>query len=562
MAIPDGYPAGQVAPGRGGFYRSSQDVPYVSDPSGEVVKSGERKGQPKRLAYGSPSGFGKQIESTYNLSKWSERRVVMGIGVDLALIADCAVVARMDPESEEYRSAADRIVVRAKEAAQVSLAADRGTHGHALTEDHDEERDWIVRAEAGEVLGLDANVQAQLVQAWNDMLQRDGLEILAVEAACVNDEFRTAGTLDRIARLTKDLRFSLITGEVVIVKAGTVVVLDVKTGKRRQQSSGVVIYWQSYAVQIANYAGSVPYDTQAETRGEWPWGISQTHALIAHLDVLGALEGNPTCELVYVDIEAGRDAARLVVEAKAWEKRSDVFSIAQLDDAIGIGQQDAPSNEVPIASNDVEQPSVIGRAEGTIAADPPTAVTEGVPAAPVGAPSKLRTAQLEREAAFAEADAKRATPELPSAPDEGDDLSGDEYASGWAAMIEQFKRLDRPGLDWRSRLVREATRVGVDFQVQTKRTARRFEINRGLIALAAGSLDTESDRDEVLRALVSAALDSDAALFPSVTPGHALGSLDAHQAARFAELATGQPVFALNDAAQLVVQRDLATSVA
>ena len=172
------------------------------------VESGDRKGQPKRLPYGSPSGAGKQIENTYNLQKWSERRVVMGIGIDLALIADCAAVAQLDPESDEYKDAADRIVLRAKEAAQAGLAAERGTHGHALTEDHDEERDWIVRAEAGEILGLDVDVQRSLVQAWQDCVERNGLEILAVEASCVDDTWRLAGTLDRIVRLGSDLTFA------------------------------------------------------------------------------------------------------------------------------------------------------------------------------------------------------------------------------------------------------------------------------------------------------------------------------------------------------------------
>lgn len=195
MAISAGPPEGTIQRGRGGFMRNAQGTPYITDPTGALVKSGDRKGQPKRLPYGSPSGAGKQIENTYNLQKWSERRVVMGIGIDLALIADCAAVAQLDPESDEYKDAADRIVLRAKEAAQAGLAAERGTHGHALTEDHDEERDWIARAEAGEILGLDLDVQRSLVQAWQDCVERNGLEILAVEASCVDDTWRLAGDL-------------------------------------------------------------------------------------------------------------------------------------------------------------------------------------------------------------------------------------------------------------------------------------------------------------------------------------------------------------------------------
>ena len=62
------------------------------------------------------------------------------------------------------------------------------------------------------------------------------------------------------------------------------------------------------------------------------WPIDQTHATHpAHLDVLGAIDGKPSCELVYVDLVAGREhGGATVVQAKAWESRRDVFSVAQL----------------------------------------------------------------------------------------------------------------------------------------------------------------------------------------------------------------------------------------
>ncbi len=40
---PDG-----IQRGRGGFLRNAADVPYVTDPSGATVKSGPRRGEPKR----------------------------------------------------------------------------------------------------------------------------------------------------------------------------------------------------------------------------------------------------------------------------------------------------------------------------------------------------------------------------------------------------------------------------------------------------------------------------------------------------------------------------------
>ena len=45
--------------------------PIVTDPNGEAVGSGKRKGEVKLSTYSRPSSFGKQVENTYNLAKWN-----------------------------------------------------------------------------------------------------------------------------------------------------------------------------------------------------------------------------------------------------------------------------------------------------------------------------------------------------------------------------------------------------------------------------------------------------------------------------------------------------------
>ena len=195
----------------GDFRRRKDGTPYVADPSGELVKSGERKGLPKLALYARPSGFSDIIEDQYNLTKWLERRVALGIAVQLNGVANVELDRNLDEllllevDSPEWKAAADKVVVRAKEAAQTSLAADRGTHVHALTEDHDGGASWLARAQAGEDLGLGVNVQAALVDAWQRMLDECGFEVLASEAKVVHDGWRLAGTLDRVVRLTRDL---------------------------------------------------------------------------------------------------------------------------------------------------------------------------------------------------------------------------------------------------------------------------------------------------------------------------------------------------------------------
>jgi hypothetical protein len=477
--IPAAPPVGAIQRGRGGFYRNDQGTPYISDPSGDQVQSGKRKGEIKRIPYGSPSSRGKLIEDTWALNKWGERKIAVGIGIDLALIADCALVAQMDQESQEFRDAADRLVLRAKEAAQAGLAAERGSHAHALSEDYDDERDWILRAEAGEILGLDLEVQTSLVDAWRDMLDREGLEILAVEASCVDDTWRLAGTLDRIARTTKSLRFALVTGEVVVIPSCTVLIVDIKSGKRTTRTDGSVQYWQGYAVQIASYAQSVPYDVADETRGAWPWEISQEHALIAHLDVLGALEGAPSCTLIYCDVAAGREhGGATVVAARDWGSRRDVFSVAQLDD-------------------------------DTASSSPAASVTAGPSPVVTGlSPQQQYDVLL-----------------LRSHPAEGE--PADENAV--KALEVAFRRLDPDGRRWVTARVTEAQQHQVSFHLAGMHTRRRFDIVRGLCTLATVDID-----DETTRSIIASIL-GDAAWYPTITIGHLVGSFCALEATVFAD---------------------------
>lgn len=326
--------------GRGGFVRNADDTPFVTDPSGETVKSGPRKGLPKRLPYGQPSGRGRQIENDFALSKWTQREIVRGVGIDETLRVMCVDVAALDPDTSEYRELADKVVARAQIAAESMLSANRGSHVHLIVQIDDEGGDWRLRADEGVALGISEDAQAALVAAWRAMRVDADIEVLVSEASCVDDAWHLAGTLDNVVRLRRALTFRMPTAELRTIPAGTISVLDKKTGSRRVDRNGAVMYWHGYAIQIASYAQSVYYDTEREMRAAWPWAIDQQHALIAHLDVVAAIAGDTEglCELVYVDLVAGReDGGVLANAAKAWERRSDLFSVAQVavDDVEG-----------------------------------------------------------------------------------------------------------------------------------------------------------------------------------------------------------------------------------
>jgi len=358
--------------------------------------------RPTRVQYGRPSSLGKQIENMTNIQKWSERAVALGCFLD-ALGTDAHPwlldeLRTLDPDQwnlddADARELLDKIAVRAKATAQAGLAADRGTHTHELTEDHDTEVDWIERARRGDDLGIDYGAQAALVAAWAKMLAEFDIEILATEAQCVDDVWRQAGTLDRICRLRRELRFITVTGEFVTLPAGWVGILDIKTGKLRLDRSGFVSYWHGYSVQLASYAQSVPYDPDTDQRGEWPWPIDQQWAVIAHLDVLAALDGEAVCRLVLVDLEAGRHAGALCVASRDWEKRTDVFSIPTDELAVRVpvttnatGGDVRDGAQLPSGTPDTGSPPVATEVSALAPApEPPRAAPEAPLSAPVEA---------------------------------------------------------------------------------------------------------------------------------------------------------------------------------
>lgn len=317
--------------------------------------------EPAFEAYGRPSGLGKQIENQSALQKWSERAVALGLFLTPEL---WEALQDLDPaqlilDDADARKLLDEIAVKAKAAAQAGIAAERGTHTHELTEDLDLERDPVERMKAGEELGIPAAAQLALVEAWEKMLMLHGFEVLAVEASVVDDIWRQAGTLDRIVRLTRDIRFITATGEFVTIEAGTVLVLDVKTGRLRLDQQGFVSYWHGYAVQCASYAQATPYDVETDTRAEWGFEIDQRWAIIAHLDVLTAItEGKARCRLVLVDLAAGREAGERCVWARQWEKRTDVFSIPTDDLMVEVEVEQIAAPPPDLRSSPVTAPEV------------------------------------------------------------------------------------------------------------------------------------------------------------------------------------------------------------
>lgn len=548
------------------FKRRTDGTPYVSDPSGATVKSGPRKDEPCWALYGRPSGFGQQIENTYNLRKWTERRIVLGIGNDPRLSEGVRSFCGADPEDAATKDELDGFVVKALRSAKAGLAAEQGTHGHELTEDAeagDDEASWIGRAERGRALGLPIEVQAAMVEAWRQSLTHYSLEVLASESKVVHDGYRQAGSLDRIVRLHRPLTFNYC-GTEVTLPAGTVLVLDTKTGKLKLRKDGSVSgYWNGYAVQIAVYVGARPYDTRTETRGDWPFEINQKWALIAHLPVDEALAGKAACRLVLVDIERGRYAADLCLAAKEWEDEQ-VFALGGTDVIVPVAQSTATTAPVvaeaaqPVAVSDAgdgltaaldERRLDLQRRAQLLTTAERKRVLDEVAAQALPSLLAPRTAdELDRWATLldtVEADRPKAyeppvataaapPPELAAQYDraEGGPVSADDAA----ALMARYQKLgDRQA--WVNAISIGARMGGHELSMNAKfggPTLRRFEALRGLVILAEHDGCAE---DAVVRALGEAVHGTEAAQHPAITVGQVVGVMGPAEARAFAVLA-------------------------
>ena len=298
-------------------------APYVNHPD-RLTKNGK----PARVQYGRPSSAYAQIDQRFNLEKWSQREVLVGAITMLMtgeiLPDDLDIISKFDRDEADHKKALDRLCVMAKERSGSMRAAEEGTHHHLTTEDGDNDVDIIGRLRAGEKLGVSASVTKAVLRAWDRLIEEFELEILYVEQAVVDDEFKLAGTLDRVAKLRRDLTFET-DDEPITLPAGTVIVLDLKTGKLKVDRNDRPMYWHGYAVQVASYAKAKPYAVDSEERARWTRRPSRKHALIAHLLVS---DDKVEARLIYVNLSAGVEALHLIKRAKAYAKRNDVFSHA------------------------------------------------------------------------------------------------------------------------------------------------------------------------------------------------------------------------------------------
>ena len=480
------------------FVRNQHGAPKVTAPD-----------NPDRwLTYGRPSSFGGALDSPHNLIRWKERQVLIGAA---ALTDRLAATDPTDP------AALDRLVAACHAHAGSSIAAERGTHIHLLTEHHDRGDDWSHLTAAGEALGMPAEAQRAIVEAWATFRADLTVEAVAVEARVVNDPLRLAGTLDRLDRARRPIVTPYGT-----IDAGQTFIGDIKTGRLSTDRNGRPRYWTKYPIQLAVYATATPYNTATNQRERWPSPPDQRVALIYHLDVNAVLDGQvPRWQAIPVGLAAGVEGCRIAAEARTW--RPDFGAPLDLTAAAPLP-----------ATHPDRLAARLTRIAETIGDDARQVILlawpDGVPGLKQGGHTDEQLHQI--------LDAVQRLEQIGGLPFHEDD--GDRPPEEGAAdpgRVEAnrvaYKQLPADRRAIITRLAKDAADSGYAFDARRNPTHRRVTIGEALTAWAA-----TGHTEERLFAEVAAVADGHRTTAPAATLGYLLGTLTATQAARLKDIFT------------------------
>jgi hypothetical protein len=261
-------------------FRRANGAPLVSDP----------ENPDKTLRYSRPSSYAKCLDDEEALVNWRIWKAMEGVARSPAL--QTQVVATHNEDRTEKKMLRER----AMDKGAANERADQGTGLHAMT----------VRAE--DTTDVDFNPPEQFtndLDAYRDALATYGLVSEMTEVHMVNDEFRAAGTADRIFRTTRRLRAP----SGLWIEEGDLIAGDLKTGSKLDFSM------PGYAVQLALYAHGKLYDIHTERRLATP-PIHQDWGVLIHLPV-----GKARCDVLWVDLEIGQFGAWLAKEVKEWRRK-------------------------------------------------------------------------------------------------------------------------------------------------------------------------------------------------------------------------------------------------
>jgi predicted GIY-YIG superfamily endonuclease len=255
-------------------------APACAEPSrdqyGRYLLPDPETGEPR--AWTRATTWARTLSDLTGLHKWDCRMVAKGITMRPDLYALAA--------AHDDTLALDTLTEAAREAAAASAPANLGTALHKFTERHDRGEDVTP-----------PDPWAADLAAYTAALRAEGITIDPgwIERITPVVALGAAGTLDRIAS----------------VPGHGLVIADVKTGQALRWS------WGEIAVQLALYAhgaglwNGTGYDPMPP--------VSLERALVIHLPA-----GQARCDLYWLDITAGWEAAQIAAAVRGWRNRRDL----------------------------------------------------------------------------------------------------------------------------------------------------------------------------------------------------------------------------------------------
>jgi hypothetical protein len=219
------------------------------------------------VPYSRVTTFVGAIEDRYNLEKWQQRMVIIGLTDSPELLLSAAA----------HRDDKNMLNTIAEDAQMVAKARAPATIGTAVHK-------FIADIDRGLDVGLVPGDYERDLNAYQRATVM--LKHLHVEQFMVNDDLLLGGTPDRIVELW-----------------GKRFIADAKTGDISRPGK--------IAMQLACYAHSKLYDVTTHTRT--PIDVDQNNAIIIHLPA-----GTGECTLYWVNIAAGWDAVQLAHKVRQW----------------------------------------------------------------------------------------------------------------------------------------------------------------------------------------------------------------------------------------------------
>ena len=288
-------------------FRRANGAPLVSriDENGNPIEEG------KTWRYSRPSGYAKPLDDQEALTQWKIDVACKGVADSPSIQAEWLAV----DITNEFKPDRKRLREKAIERGRGTESADIGTALHAMTHRIERPDDDFLAPEP----------YVESIEAYLEALEEFGLTSEMIEFHTVNDEYRTAGTADRLYLLTKDIDiFDLDGNYLETLKAGTRVIGDLKTGAKLDFSL------RGYVVQMALYAQGVLYDVDTNRRLDTP-EINQSYALLVHMPA--ADPGK--VELIWTSIEVGNKGAWVASLVKEWKrmKESEFCFVGQPSEA-------------------------------------------------------------------------------------------------------------------------------------------------------------------------------------------------------------------------------------